>query len=438
MQFKLPAQNMVFLSSAKAVSDLLEKRGSVYSDRPAFPMPELMGWGWNLTFKRHDESWRIRRRILHHNLHIGANAKHAGLQTHTALVFAQQLLESPGQFVEHIRRSAAANIMRMTYGLDIALKDDPLVKVAEVAMDSLPLPGTYLVDLVPALKYVPWWFPGAGFKRDAMRWTEYPKALINMPFERVKRDMELGTAQHSVVADALSQGASEDWATIVKEAAAVMYLGGSDTTVSTLMTFSLGMIKHTDVQRKAQEELDRVVGTDRLPTFEDRESLPYIEAIIREAYRMLPVLPLGLPHAAEQDDEYEGMLIRKGTSVFANIWAILHDPVVYPDPELFRPERFLKDGRIDTNVPDPRTHHFGFGRRVCPGKHFADTTVYITIATILACFHISTAVENGVEVPPSGKVHHGLVSTPERFECTIEPRSSRVRSLILDALDSEY
>lgn len=69
--------------------------------------------------------------------------------------------------------------------------------------------------------------------------------------------------------------------------------GGSDTTVSTLMTFFLEMIRNPEVQRRAQEELDRVVGPDRLPTFSDREALPYLEAVIREAYRILPVAPLG-------------------------------------------------------------------------------------------------------------------------------------------------
>lgn len=107
------------------------------------------------------------------------------------------------------------------------------------------------------------------------------------------------------------------------------------------MSFFLEMILHPELQHKAQEELDRVVGRDRLPTFADRESLPYIEALIREVYRVYPVAPLGerpgmslsmmvrtnmcagVPHVAEEDDIYDGMFISKGTAILANIWYAL-------------------------------------------------------------------------------------------------------------------
>ena len=91
-------------------------------------------------------------------------------------------------------------------------------------------------------------------------------------------------------------------------------------TMSALMTLVLAMLMHPDVQKKAQEELDIIVGPDRLPQSDDRPSLPYIEAMVREGFRWQPVGPLGVPHISVADDEYRGYSIPKGTPVLANTW----------------------------------------------------------------------------------------------------------------------
>jgi len=128
------------------------------------------------------------------------------------------------------------------------------------------------------------------------------------------------------------------------------------------------MLLHPDVQRRAQEELDSILGTPesplfRLPNFNDRPNLPYIDAIVKESIRLIPPAATGVPHAVIQEDTYRGWVIPKGSMIIANAWAMLRDPNVYSDPESFRPERFLSD---DTKLadPDPASNGvFGFGRR---------------------------------------------------------------------------
>lgn len=122
------------------------------------------------------------------------------------------------------------------------------------------------------------------------------------------------------------------------------------------------MVLYPEVQRKAHEELDAVVGTSRFPDFQDRESLPYINAIVKETMRWQVVTPLGGAHAATEDTEYNGFCIPKGAYVIGNSWSILHDEVEYPEPSKFKPERFLKDGKLNPAVRDPNVA-FGFGRR---------------------------------------------------------------------------
>lgn len=190
-------------------------------------------------------------------------------------------------------------------------------------------------------------------------------------------------------------------------------------TLAALRSFILAMVRNPDIQRKAQNELDRVVPGDRLPLLADRsiDTLPYLEAVVRETYRKYPPVPLGIPHQSTQEDEYNGMRIPRGAVVIANGWAMLQDEQTYPgDPDSFRPERFLKDGALDKDMMDPRAAAFGFGRRICPGRHFADAEVWLMMATLLHAFDILPAQE-GV-YPPEDLEGRNVVG-PVEFECKI-------------------
>jgi len=123
------------------------------------------------------------------------------------------------------------------------------------------------------------------------------------------------------------------------------------------------MVLNPKVMRKAQEELDRVVDKGRLPDFSDRENLPYTDALVKELLRWNPPLPIAIPSRAIQDDVYRGYLIPAGATVVQNVWGICRDPRIYPDPETFNPDRFLKDGKINPLVLNPEDRVFGAGRR---------------------------------------------------------------------------
>ena len=124
------------------------------------------------------------------------------------------------------------------------------------------------------------------------------------------------------------------------------------------------MLTHTEVQRQAQAEIDTLLGSERLPTFADQEHLPYLSAVLKECLRWQVGVSLAIPHLVTEDDEYKGYLIPKGAIIMANSWQILNDPEAYPDPSMFKPERFLKGRKIDSSVRDPSIAAFGYGRRV--------------------------------------------------------------------------
>jgi len=128
-----------------------------------------------------------------------------------------------------------------------------------------------------------------------------------------------------------------------------------------------------------------------------------------------------VPHSPSEDDIYEGYIIKKGTWILTNTWALLNDPEVYPDPSIFNPDRYSGDHP----QTDPRTYSFGFGRRHCPGMHFAETSIFLTISHILWLFEISPIKDplSGQPQIPPFKYHHGHLALPEPFKCNILPRN---------------
>lgn len=208
---------------------------------------------------------------------------------------------------------------------------------------------------------------------------------------------------------------------------------GADTTVSTTLTFILAMTLHPEIQKKAQAELDSVVGKDRLPDYNDRERLPYIEAMLWEVLRWMTVSPIGgVPHANVNDDEYEGYFIPAGTSIYANIWSILHDPIAYPDPDAFNPDRFVDEqaNKAAGINPDPRQFNFGFGRRICSGRYFAMDATWSVMVMLLASFDIKPKVVDGKEVLPVADWTGGAASFPKPYETRFVWRSEEKKKLV--------
>ena len=123
------------------------------------------------------------------------------------------------------------------------------------------------------------------------------------------------------------------------------------------------MVLHPEAQKKAQAEIDSLLGSARLPTFADQEHLPYLSALVKECWRWEIGLPMGLAHRLASDDVYKGYFIPKGTIVIPNTYQVMNDEEVYPDPSAFKPERYLKDGKVDPSAKNPTFAAFGYGRR---------------------------------------------------------------------------
>ncbi|KAJ7142248.1 cytochrome P450 [Mycena epipterygia] len=438
IQLDLAGKSIIVLSSLEATDDLLEKRSSIYSGRSPLPMfMDLMEWTWNLPIMPYGDVWRAHRRLFNQGFNARASRNFRPKELTATHGLLHRLVHTPEAFRDHIRRMAGEIIISVAYGIDVLPVNDPYIAVAEKAVhagEQAAVPGRFLVDSIPLLKYVPDWFPGAGFKQKGKEWKQLGREFEELPFAEVKRQLASGTACHSFTAENLrnlSESGDKYYdEETIKATAASMYLAGSDTTVAVLSTFFLAMLANPEAQRKAQMEIDMVIGQGHLPDFNDEQSLPYISALVKEVLRWKPVLPIGLPHYLSVEDEYRGYRLPAGSIIIGNIWAIFQDEDMYPDPSTFKPERFLRNGKPNPDVRDPEVV-FGFGRRMCPGRHMAMESVWITIASILSVFDITKAIgDDGQIIEPSYEYSPDLLSAPLPFKCSITPRSPEAMALV--------
>ncbi|KAG2098737.1 cytochrome P450 [Suillus discolor] len=264
--------------------------------------------------------------------------------------------------------------------------------------------------------------------------------MADMPFGYVQQHMANGSllAQSSMVAENLQRMETQEevlkpvFENALKKAATTAIIASYEMTAATLMVFFLAMVLYPEVQKRAQAEIDSVVGKEQLPTFEDRASLPYIDAVVRETWRWQLVVPLGVSHATSSDDVYDGYFIPKGAIITYNTWGITQDEKRYPNASNFIPERFIDSNGALTS-DEPAQYIFSLGRRICPGWYNADSSVWAAIATMLATLNISSAKDDqGKVINFTPKFIPGVIRCPATFPCSISMRS-HIHSDLVDS-----
>ncbi|KAF8486347.1 cytochrome P450 [Russula ochroleuca] len=333
------------------------------------------------------------------------------------------MLANPDDFVAHLNHLTGALILSMGYGYEVKEPNERKVEASRTYLrlaSEISLPGSLLVNDIPFLRYVPEWLRWLSYKPLARYGYDLGQEVLHGPMEFVRESILNGTAQPSIALENLQETDQLDKPEREKAEQVIARVLGS---------------VYSEIQTMAQEELDAVTRRERLPTFEDRPRLPFVDAICKEVFRWKPVAPIGFPHASTEDDVYEGLFIPKGTVVISNTWAILHDPVKYPEPDVFKPERFINQN--GTVREDPvLASSFGFGKRICPGRHLADATMFIAIASLLSVFNIKKGhgTDGGPDMYPFRG--HGICA-PYPFTCSIIPRDRRAEELIASDAPAE-
>ncbi|TBU34090.1 cytochrome P450 [Dichomitus squalens] len=412
------------LGSPKAISEFLDRKSANTSDRPPSAVSDLIGLDINFSGDK---------RTFWQHFHPGALPAYQQTQRHAAHRFLRRLLEKPLKLREHIRFAFTTAIVKVLFDIDVSDENDEIMDIVEAALactGEVLMPGKYLVEVLPVLKYVPPWIPGATLQRLSVYYRYTIARLKDVPYGRAKAALARGEGADCVVGKLIRKMIDERDGRPTSEEEDI--IKNVATMFSTVQTVFVAMSRYPEVQKKAQAELDAVLGPNRLPEFSDTSSLVYVNVVIKEALRWQVVVPFSLPHMTTEDDVFRGYCIPAGTVIMPNVSACMHDPNIYEDPYEFRPERFIHNGRLDfSGAPDPASFVFGFGRRICPGRYFAENGLFINVASVLHVFDISPPVDdqgNVIDIVP--QVTDGLLCYPVDCRCTIQPRSAEARVLI--------
>ncbi|KIM57444.1 hypothetical protein SCLCIDRAFT_130521 [Scleroderma citrinum Foug A] len=444
LYLRLLGQNFIILNSEKVARALLDQRSSIYSDRPVLPTNKSFGCDFSSVALPYGDEWKLHRKLFHRALRVELTAHYREVYITRARRLLVNLLDAPVDFDAHLKHFVASNVMALAYGYEVATRDDPMVRTVKefiaLLTKALSPERAAIFSAFPILERVPDWFPGAGFKRQAAHSRKLAARVLDGPFNQVKKDIASGKAPPSMVADCLNAIDEKDdlerQECAIKAAAATLFVAGFETSSSTLHSFILAMVLYPEVQARAQAEIDRVIGSGRLPTFDDRASLPYLDAIFLELLRWSPVVPLGIPHATTTDDVYNSYYIPEGALVIINVWAMSRDEAKFDDADEFRPERFLtEEGKLLAESTLSSNPIFGLGRRICPGRFAAEAFVWVAIASILSGFRITKAKDaDGKEIDVKRKFTTGISICPVDFPCWFISRSAERERLIREFL----
>ncbi|KAJ6477534.1 putative monooxygenase [Mycena sanguinolenta] len=446
-------QPIIVINSAKVANDLLDKRGSIYSDRPILTMASLIEATRSFALLSYNKNWRQQRKMVAQDFSPSAVCRYHSLQETEARKLVHGLIDDPSTLARQTQLRIGTIILRVAYGHYVTDENDPFLTSGLTMMEifsKATTPGVWTVDVLPICKRslhsysllfvdmqlvrcIPSWFPGSEFLQIAKEWRKIVMSGVWDPYLWCKKNLATGTvlvpnfcASHFAPEDGEM---SEEQEERLVWAAGSLLGGGLDTNTSSILTFFLAMILNPSIQRKAQEEIDRVIGPDRLPVIQDRASLPYVRSLMAEVFRWQPAVPLSIAHALSQDDVYDGMHLPKGSVVVPNTWHMLHDPEVYQNPMEFDPDRYQG---LDSEMEKVTDISFGFGRRACPGRYFAEGTFFVVVSTVLAtCKILPIQDTEGNAVLPDILYTSGTISFPPPFDCDIKCRSQKALDLLV-------
>ncbi|KAK3386869.1 cytochrome P450 [Podospora didyma] len=440
-----PATSIV-ISSPRLIKQLVDKKSNLYSRRPTSHVGNIIAGGDHLLLMQYSDQWRTCRKVVHQFFMEQMVVKqHVEVVNAEAIQMLRDFIEQPKGYMKHPKRFSNSIIMSLIYGTRTPTTQTPhmvkLYALMEKWSTVMEAGNTPPVDIFTFLKFVPERYLGM-WRARAQDVGKDMNALYSQWVEYVIERRKNSGSRDCFLDRVLDQGEKLglDKHCLYFLCGTVME-GGSDTTSSLVISFIHAMTKWPAVLKKAQEEMDKAVGPERTPTWDDYANMPYIAACVKESHRWRPVTPLAFPHSLAQDDWVDGMLLPKGSDIFINAYAMHHDESRFPNPDVFHPDNFKGITALASELAngeyENRDHYgYGSGRRLCPGIHLAERNLFLAIAKLVWAMNIGPgkdAAGNDIEPDVSNETGYasGFLVCAEDFPCTITLRSEERGATIL-------
>nr|CAH7748876.1 unnamed protein product [Callosobruchus chinensis] len=427
---KVGGETIVVVHGFQANREFLSSDG--LAGRPKGPFFDLRSWGKRLGILLVDEEFWIeqRRFLLRHLREFGFGTRNMSTLVEEE---TQELVNHVNSIIDHDDRSIfnmhnlfcvpiLNSLWKMLAGNRYGAGDEKMVELQQILADlfkQISMVGTTF-SYFPILKYLAPEASGYNlYVKSHMRiWEflfkelEYHKKTHNPDMPRDVMDIYL-----DVIKSAETQSVHESFSEEQLVALAMdMFMAGSETTSNTLSFCFLYLLLYPEVQKKAQDEIDAVVGKTRVPSLDDRPKLPYVECVVLESLRMFSGRALTVPHRSLKDTYLNGYLIPKDVTVVGNLYGcMLEEDCGFEEPNIFRPERFIRDGKI--SVPE-NLIPFGFGKHRCLGETLARANVFLFIAAMLQNFTFCAVPE----YPPTLDWMDGVTPRTKPFKAIIKKR----------------
>ncbi|KAG9295275.1 hypothetical protein G9A89_004170 [Geosiphon pyriformis] len=434
----------IILNSPKVVDELLQKRSAIYSSRPYNHLFLLSSRDRSILFSPYN-AWCKKIMPLAYGF------------------LSQRKVESYSNNIAECTRDLVSKILKDTNGSEgidlsnylrftsfniilnvlFAIKLENFEDILYIKLDQFFKKyigrGTFK-NLIPSRYPFLFWFPPFRSElEETLRLREEWEAVTRGLLERVKNDpaKKLSVAQDFLRKQ--DEGLIDELDVI--KLCEDFLLAGTETVATNLYWLIANLANNPDFQQKAHEELDRVVGHERLPTTSDFSSLPYIQSLIKETLRQAPVLPIIFRYL-EQDDTYMGYQIPKNSIIILNIYALNSDKTRYENPDIFNPDRFMDSKErfaISAKGSYQNRDHYTFsvGRRICTGIYLAEVELLYLSSTLLWAFKFENPNQDAmgksipIDLSPSPKT---LVQNPNPYKVRIIPRHPETKAMLLSKI----
>ncbi|XP_019631181.1 PREDICTED: cytochrome P450 2U1-like [Branchiostoma belcheri] len=424
---RMGMEDVVVLNGYTVVKDALVTRSDLFASRPPNHLFDAMvDCGKDISAGRWGTSFKQRKRFATTvlktlGMKIGAGSMEEKTQEEASSLRNRiaEYNEEPFDITHDVTAAVANVICSLVMGTRYDCRDETFRKLSEAVAKTVAENGAgQIISVFPLLRFVPI-VNRAGI--NALEEVSKVQKVLREEISRHRENLDRKNPRDffdfcllEVEKQEKVEGLTEEHVLYIAQD---VFFAGIDTTSNTLLWGLLYMALNYDIQNKVQQELDAIVG-ESLLTLSHRSQLPYVNACLLEVMRIRTIIPFALPHTTTETVKVREYDIPKGTQVLPNLYSLHMDPVYWPDPDRFDPERFLDAEGNVINKPESFMP-FGGGRRTCLAEQLARMELFLFFSTLLQSFTFRTP--EGAP-PPNTDGVFGLTLPPHPFKLCAIPR----------------